>query len=758
MITFLKSLTFSACAASLAIASVSAKARQPVFIPPPPLPAPERLAAPDAPNILLVLNDDVGFGAASTFGGPIPTPAYDALAQEGLRFNQFNTTAMCSPTRAALLTGRNPHRVNMGTITNFAINEPGYTSIIPKEAATIGHVLRDAGYSTAWFGKNHITPEWDQTAAGPFDRWPTGLGFDYFYGFMSGATDQWAPDLVENTVPVEPKRGPDYILDKDLADHLIDWVRQQHAAAPDKPFFAYLATGTAHEPHQAPADWIARFRGRFDQGWDKVREETFARQKNAGIIPANAILTPRPAGIPAWETLSSDQKRLAARMMEVHAAQRAYFDAQFGRVVAALKESGEWDNTLVVYIDGDNGASGEGGVDGHVTGGLNKPSGSLQYMMSHLEELGGPRSSENFPVGWAWAMDTPFQYFKQVASHLGGVRDGLVISWPKHITDRGGLRTQFSYVTDIAPTLYEAAGIQAPEAVGGVRQMPLDGLSLLYTLASPTAPTRHRSQYFEMLGNRSFYKDGWMASTIPPRLPWENKEVPPADQWTWALYNLNVDYSQSKDLSARHPEKLRQLQQGFAEAARQNGFRLVDLRPVQRTNPELKPFLSNGRSTFTFHRSDRLISQYAFPDVKNRNWSLQVSVTAGARSNGTIVAQGGYPQGWALYILNGAPTFVYADQPAPVVRIAASTPLPPGEHVLALNVVADGPQTGGAATVTLTVDGVAAGSGRLPATVPRAFYHDWVGIGRDIQLPLLPDLQAPFTFDGDMGPVSIALK
>ncbi|NOW45107.1 arylsulfatase A-like enzyme [Novosphingobium sp. SG751A] len=502
----------SLCVLALALLLTGAAIAQTVPPALTPIVAHAPVAPAGAPNVLIVLNDDVGFGAAGTFGGPIPTPAYDALAAQGLCYNRFHTTAMCSPTRAALLTGRNPHHVNMGTITNLAVNAPGYTGILPKSAASIGRVLQLAGYSTAWFGKNHITPEWESTPVGPFDRWPTGLGFDYYYGFMNGATSQWTPALNENTVSVDPPRQPGYILDRDLADHLIGWMRLHVSIAPTKPFFAYLAPGSAHEPHQAPPEWIARFKGHFDQGWDKVREETFARQKRMGIIPANAVLTPRPAEIPAWDSLNAKQKALAARLMEVHAAQRAYCDAQFARIVAALKEAGQWDNTLVLYIDGDNGASAEGGQEGSVLGALNGPQTTPAYDWGKLRDLGEPWSSENYPAGWAWAMDTPFQYFKQVASHLGGIRDGLVISWPKRIARPGEMRHQFGYVTDIAPTIYEAIGITPPETVDGVAQIKLDGQSLLY-LGHVDAPERHRSQYFEMLGNRAFYRDGWLRAS-----------------------------------------------------------------------------------------------------------------------------------------------------------------------------------------------------------------------------------------------------
>ncbi|WP_206244315.1 arylsulfatase [Novosphingobium terrae] len=723
-----------------------------------PIAAPAPVVPKGAPNVLVVLNDDVGFGAASTFGGPIPTPAYDALAAQGLRYNRFHTTAMCSPTRAALLTGRNPHHVQMGGITNLSINAPGYTGILPKSAASIGRVLQMNGYSTAWFGKNHVTPEWESTPVGSFDRWPTGLGFDYFYGFMNGASSQWNPDLTENTVPVEAPQQPGYILDRDLADHLIDWMHRHIEVAPDKPFFAYWAPGTAHEPHQAPADWIARFRGRFDQGWDAMREETFARQKAMGIVPQDAVLTPRPAGIPAWSSLSPQEQAVAARLMEVHAAQRAYFDAQFARVVAALKEAGQWDNTLVLYIDGDNGASAEAGPNGTTVGLLNHVAEPASYRASRLAEMGGPWSSENYPAGWAWAMDTPFQYFKQMASHLGGIRDGLVISWPGHIAQPGGVRSQFGYVTDIAPTIYEAAGITPPAQVDGVKQMGLDGVSLLASLGDAQAPTRHRQQYFEMLGNRAFYRDGWLASTLPPKLAWEPGAVPPVKDWGWALYDLDHDFSQSKDVAAQHPAILRDLKKGFDAEARRNGFAVLDVPMMARAQETMRPYWANGRSHFTYWRSERALSDEAFPVIRNRSWSMQVPVdVADDRASGTLTAQGGFPFGWGLYVFDGVPTFLYRCEPLPLVRVSAG-PLTAGHHVITLEIRADSAAPGAGAKVRLSIDGGAASETHMPATVPNFFGQEGVGLGRDVGTPISAEYTMPFRFDGAMGPITIDLK
>ncbi len=747
-----KSIRMALVATSLLTfgSAVSAQHNAPTALRPIRLEAPRN---PNAPNILIVLTDDVGFGAASTFGGPIPAPALDALAAQGLKYNRFHTTAMCSPTRAALLTGRNHHRVNMGSIVNLANGEPGYSGILPKNAATIGKVLQLNGYSTAWFGKDHVTPQWELNPAGPFDRWPTGLGFDYFYGFMDGASDQFAPSLVENTRPVDPSKGDGYILDRDLADHAVGWIREHQSVAPDKPFLIYFATGTAHEPHQAPMEWIARFKGRFDQGWDKVREESFARQKAMGIIPGDTVLTPRPDILPAWDSLSPDEKRVAARLMEVHAAQRAYFDDQFGRVVEALKQTGKWDNTLVIFVDGDNGASGEGGPEGGVVHMLNPVREPLAYRLAKLDDLGGPLSSENYAAGWAWAMDTPFQYFKQIASHLGGIRDGMVISWPSRIRRPGGIRTQFGHVNDIAPTIYEAAGIKPPAVVDGVPQMPLDGVSLLYSMNDAAAPSRHRSQYFEMLGNLAFYEDGWLASRVPPNVMWAPARTPTK---SWQLFNLDKDYSQSRDVSAVYPAKLKALQEGFDHARIVNGFRVLDASFSARIAPGLQPSIMDGRTDFRYFRTDRPLLDEEFPDILNRAWSMTVSVEVETgRDKGTLVSQGGYPYGWGLYVFDGIPTFLYRNEPTGLSRLAWGKPLRPGRHVIALKMAPESGRPGAAATVSLAVDGEPAAVQRLPSTVAAYFGSNGVGIGRDVGKAISDEVVMPFAFAGTMGPIDI---
>ncbi len=560
---------------------------------------PKGLEAPKgAPNVLLIMTDDVGFGASSTFGGPIETPNFQRVADAGLSYNTFHTTALCSPTRAALITGRNHHTNASGAITEMATGYPGYNSLIPKSSGPVGQVLRENGYNTSWFGKAHNVPDWMSSQAGPFDLWPSGLGFEYFYGFLGGDTDQWHPALFENTQPVEPApyRGkPDYILDNDLADKAIGWLRMQHALAPNKPWLLYYATGTAHAPHHAPKEWIAKYKGQFDQGWDKVREETLARQIKLGIVPASTQLTKRPDELAAWDSLSPDQKRLYARMMEVYAGTLSHADNQIGRVLDAVQESGQLENTLVIFIMGDNGASAEGTLQGttnEVATAANGVVESLPYLLSMLDELGGPLTYNHYPVGWAHAMDTPMQWTKQVASHFGGTRNGMVVSWPQRIKDSGGRRSQFCHVIDIVPTIYEATGIVPPTVLDGVPQKPIEGTSLVYTFDNANEPTRHGTQYFELVGNRAIYKDGWMASTTPLRLPWVTSGYEPnPDDFKWELYKIDDDFSQANNLAEKYPDKLKELQAAFEVEAEKYNVYPLDASFASRADPAIRPSL-----------------------------------------------------------------------------------------------------------------------------------------------------------------------
>ena len=688
----------------------------------PPRYAPQPRAPQGAPNVLLILTDDVGFGATSTFGGPVPTATFDRLAAQGVRYNRFHTTALCAPTRAALLTGRNPHRVGFGVITEMGTGYPGYNTILPKSAATVGEVLRQNGYATAWFGKNHNTPEWEQSAVGPFDRWPDGLGFDYFYGFMGGATSQWRPALFENRTPVEKPAGdPGYILDRDLADHATDWLRAVNAAQPDKPVFMYYAPGTSHSPHHAPAEWIARFKGQFDQGWDRMREVSFARQLRLGVVPATARLTPRPPSIPAWDSLTADQKRLYSRMMEVYAAALAYADNQMSRLLDELQAQGRLENTLVIYIQGDNGGSGEGGPTGSINdiAAINGFRADLPTMLAAMDRLGGPDFYNNYPVGWAWAMNTPFQWTKQVASHLGGVRNGMVISWPKHI-EPGGMRTQFHHVSDIAPTIYEAAGIRAPTQVNGVAQIPLDGLSMVYSFDAPQAPSRRTHQIFELQGNAALYADGWWVNSTPTRAPWDFAGaggLPTEGQWQ--LYHLAEDFSQAIDVAAKYPERLESMKARFWSEAAEGQLLPIDNRSFARWDTRNRPALLGERTRFRFTPSPRRITGGAFPDLSGRSWRVSADIQLpDAARNGTIVMNGSRSVGWVLALDAGRPVFVYkaSDAPADLTVLRSDTALPAGRH--SVSVVFDAGTGRGAGRAELRVDDAVVASAGVPNVVP----------------------------------------
>ncbi len=732
---------------------------------------PKEVRAPKgAPNILLIMTDDVGFAASSPFGGPIPTPTLDGLARSGLRYNQFHTTALCSPTRAALITGRNHHTAATGTIMEMGTGYPGYNTLMPKSVGTIAEVLKQNGYSTAWFGKNHNVPDWYSSAAGPFDLWPTGLGFDYFFGFLGGDTDQWHSAVFENTRPIElPEQHGDKPMhfDQVMADKAIAWIRMQQAVAPDRPFFAYYAPGTAHAPHHAPKDWIARFKGRFDQGWDRVREETFARQKAMGVIPASAKLTPRPREVPAWVSLSADQKRLYARMMEVYAAALAHADYQIGRVIDSIAQSGELDNTLVIFIQGDNGASAEGTLQGttnEVGTAGNGVAEDFPFLLSMIDELGGPQTYNHYPVGWALAMDTPFQWSKQVASHFGGTRNGLVISWPSRVKGGGQVRSQFHHVVDIVPTILEATGVEFPAVLNGTKQQPLEGVSMAYTFTDPAAKSRHTTQYFELSANRALYQDGWIASTTPLRLPWVTFGGTFApDDFKWELYHVAEDFSQADDLAARNPAKLVELQAAFDTEARKRNVYPMDSSFVERVNPAIRPSLTRGRTSFSYYPGMVRIPEGTTPDVKNKSYTLtaDVEIPAGGAS-GVLATQGGRFGGWALVVLDGKPVFVHAlsNQPQHKFRVASSLPLTPGKHTIRFEFVYDGSGIGKGGTGSLFVDNAKVAEGRIPQTVRARFSLDETfDVGEDTGTPVIEDYAArmPFRFSGKLAKFTIDL-
>jgi len=733
---------------------------------------PKGVEAPKgAPNVLLILTDDVGFGASSPFGGPIEMPNLQRLAESGLRYNTFHTTALCSPTRSALITGRNHHSNASGVITEMATGYPGYNSLISKSSGSVGEGLRENGYNTSWFGKMHNVPDWMSSQAGPFDLWPSGLGFEYFYGFLGGDTDQWHPALFENTKPIEPAPylgNPNYVFDHDLADKAIGWMRMQHSLAPNKPWFLYYATGTAHAPHHAPKEWIAKYKGQFDQGWDKAREETLARQIKLGVVPANTQLTKRPDEIPAWDTLSSDQKRLYAHMMEVYAGALSYADNQIGRLLDAVQESGQLENTFVIFINGDNGASAEGTMQGttnEVATAANGVTETLPYLLSMMDQLGGPNTYNHYPVGWAHAMDSPMQWTKQVASHFGGTRNGMVISWPARIKDKGGIRSQFSHVIDIVPTIYEAAGITPPTVMDGAKQKPLEGVSLVYTFDKANAPTRHTTQYFELVGNRAIYKDGWMASTTPLRLPWVTSGYEPSpDDFKWELYNINQDFSQSNNLAAKNPAKLKELQAAFEAEAKKYNVYPLDSSFASRADPAIRPSLTRGRNEFTYFPGMVRIPEGSAPNFKNKSWAIAAEVTIPDNgANGVLATIGGRFGGWGLLMQDGKPQFVYAlsNQAEHKFRVVSDQPIPAGNHVVRFSFKYDGGGIGKGATGTLFVDGKQVAEGRIPQTVPIRFSLDETfDIGEDTGTPVVEDYvdKMPFSFTGALKKFVVVLE
>jgi arylsulfatase len=759
----------TASGATLAIAlalSAGAQAQTAPLPAAPPAPAYQVKAPAHAPNVVVILLDDVGFGAASTFGGPVPTPALQALAADGLSYNRFHTTAICSPTRSSLLTGRNPHATGIGAVMNSADERPGYSGFHTKDTATIATVLRQHGYNTAMFGKWHQVPDWEASPAGPFDRWPTGEGFEHFYGFIGGETDQFDPSLFLNTTPVMRPAGANYHLTEDLADKSIAWLRLQHSLTPDKPFFLYFAPGATHAPLQVPRAWIDRFKGKFDQGWDKLREETFARQQRLGVIPADAKLTPRDPRLPAWDSLTPEQKRFSSRTMEAYAGFLAHTDAQIGRVLDSLAANGERDNTLVFYVFGDNGASAEGGLHGSASyfaqiQGLPETDA---IRSANLDKVGGPDAYAHYPAGWAWAMNTPFQWMKTVASHLGGFRNAMVLNWPGHITDRGGVRSQFGHVNDITPTILEAAGIDAPQVVDGIAQKPMDGTSLLYTLADPKAPERHRTQYFEVFGHRSLYHDGWMASAFHSRLPWSVIDfgTKSFNDDQWELYDLRSDFSQADDVAAKYPEKLAEMKALFnAEAARNQ---VLPLRNTTLSVPGQLPSIAGKRTTMTFHEGAIGIPETALPRTYNHSWSVEANVDMAQAGQGVVATLGGRSAGWSLYLdAAGKPTFTYRLFDLGTYNLRGTKPLAPGKHTMRVDFDYAGGGYGKGGTLRLTVDGAAVGQASLPAS-PTAFYtiDESFDVGLDHGSPagFYPASAAPgYAFrGGTIGDVTISVR
>jgi arylsulfatase len=708
--------------------------RTPVAYGPPSWPA-QATPPATAPNVLVILTDDVGFGASSTFGGPVPTPTFDALAARGLRYTWFHTAAICSPTRAALLTGRTPQNVGVGNTTNLATGYPGYTSVIPKSAATVAQILQAAGYATAMFGKGHITPEWEMSQAGPFDRWPTGLGFQYFYGFLGADTSMFAPWVVENTTHVDAARGrTDYDFDADIADKAIGWIGNQHMLAPQRPFFVYFATGAAHAPNQAPAAWLAKFRGKFDQGWDQVREATFARQQHLGVIPADAALTPRPAGLPAWSTLSPERRRVYAKFMEAYAAALSFADAQIGRVIDSLKASGQYDNTLIIYVQGDNGATGEGRMHGRLfeQSGVNNLDEDAEFVQRNSAQIGGPASYPLIPAGWGWALNTPFPWYKRIASHLGGTRTGMVVSWPARIHAGGGIRSQFHYISDLLPTILEATQVPAPPVFNGVVQQPIDGVSLLYSVDDAGAPTRHQRQVFEMFENLGLYDNGWMLSTRPVASVWDadpNRRLPLAER-SWELYDLRHDFSQAHDLAASQPQRLLRMQSEFWAQAQRNHILPIHGAIEGRAG---MPSLSAGRQTLQYFPGLVDVPENAAPQIMRRAFTITADILIPPEgAHGVLVAQGGRFGGYCVYVHDGRVVFYYNAVDPRHYLTRSALPLAPGAHRIAVDFIPDSAVPGAAATVIIQIDGSESARGRVEQTLSTWISHsEGFDIGED---------------------------
>jgi arylsulfatase len=736
--------------------NLRAKESQPDF--PQPLKAPA-----GAPNVLLVLLDDVGFGATSTFGGPCSTPTFQMLADNGLKFNHFHTTALCSPTRAALITGRNHHTVHTGVITEAATGFPGYDSVMQKDTATVAEVLKQNGYGTAWFGKNHNVPDWQTSQAGPFDLWPTGLGFDHFYGFLGGDTSQWRPAVTEGTKPIDPYlNDPDYNFDYDIADQAIKWISMQKAVAPDKPFFCYYAPGATHAPHHPKKEWVEKYKGKFDQGWDKVREETFARQKKMGIIPQDAVLTPLAPGIQAWDSCSENEKKAYARFMEVYAGFLEQTDYNVGRVIDSIRKRGELDNTMVIFIAGDNGASAEGSRQGLLNEMtfFNGVKENIDDVLKRADEIGTWKTYNHYPVGWAHAMCTPFQWTKQIASHFGGTRNGMVISWPKGIAAKGELRTQFHHCIDVVPTILEACKVTMPSSVNGVTQKPIEGVSMSYAFAEADAKDRRTKQYFELLSNRAIYSDGWVACTTPVGAPWDSAgaKVDEITGYKWELYDTSKDFSQAHDLAAEMPDRLKDLQLLFyTEAARYNVLP-IDNSKTERLDPAIRPSLTRGRKSFSYTEGMVRIPEGASPDIKNKSWSLKADVEVKENASGIIVTQGGLFGGWGLYLDQGKPVFHYNFVDVARFDVAGKEPLAPGKHTVEMQFAYDGGGIGRGGMATVIVDGKPAAKGRVERTIPiRITLDETLDIGEDCGTPVNLTYDVPFRFEGEIENVTIEL-
>lgn len=699
-----------------------------------------------APNVLFILIDDMGFGQSSAFGGPIQMPTLERLAKGGLRYNQFHTTALCSPTRAALLTGRNHHVCNMGSVTETATAFPGQTGQRPNAVAPLAEMLRLNGFSTAAFGKSHETAAWEVSPSGPTDRWPTRSGFDHFYGFIGGESNQWAPAIYEDMTRVEVPKDSNYHFMNDMTNQAIKWISAQKSLTPDRPFFTYFAPGATHAPHHAPKEWIAKYKGKFDQGWDKLREETLARQIKLGVVPPDTKLAPKPAGIKDWDKLSPEEKKLFARQMEVYAGYGEYADAEIGRLIQSLEELGQLDNTLIFYEVGDNGASGEGtmnGVFNEMTY-FNGVMESVPEILKHFDDLGGPHSYPHYAAGWAVAGDAPFSWTKQVAGTYGGCRNPLVIHWPNGIAAKGELRSQWHHVIDIAPTILEAAGLPEPKSVNGTPQFPIQGVSMVYSFTDAKAEHRHKTQYFEIFGNRGIYHDGWLAHTVH-RAAWEFSPRRPLAEDQWELYHVEEDFSSANDVAAKHPEKLKELQALFLKEAIANQVLPLDDRLIERTNAELvgRPDLMDGRDSLVLYDGMIGLTENVFINLKNRSHTITADIEVPkGKVDGVILSQAGRFGGWSLYVKDGKPTYAYNFLGLKTTKIAAAEALPAGKVTVRFEFDYDSPGLGKGGTGKILVNGKQVATGKIERTQGHFFSADeGADVGLDGETPVSDDYE-----------------
>jgi arylsulfatase len=728
---------------------------------------PPRVVPPKgAPNVLLIMTDDQGYGVSSTFGGVIPTPGLDRIAKAGLRYTQFHSTSLCSPTRAALITGRNHHSGGFGVITELSTGFPGYDSIIGSDNATIGRVLKDNGYATAWIGKNHNTPAFQYSAAGPFDQWPSGMGFDYFYGFMGGETDQWTPYLFQNNRQIFPWIGkPGYNLTTDMADEAIAYMQSLKAAAPDSPWFVYYVPGGSHSPHQPKKEWSDKFKGKFDMGWNALRDEIFANQKKLGVIPANAKLTDWPDSLPKWDTLSADQKKLFARQAEVYAGYTAYTDNEIGRVIQQVEDMGQLDNTLIIYIDGDNGTSPEGTLSGtpnqytSYNGILDFP---IEEQLKYYDAWGTADSYPHMAVAWSWAFDTPFKWTKQIGSHFGGTRQGMAISWPNRIKDVGGVRNQFHHVIDIVPTILEATGVKAPQVVDGIQQKPIEGVSMVYSFdkANAKVASKRTTQYFEMIANRGIYSDGWYANTTPPHGPWIlNAPLPAPKDYKWELYNLNEDFTQSNDLAAKMPSKLKEMQAIWQQEAEKYQVLPLNNDTFARSLAP-RPSATAGKNVFTYKGVNPGIDSANAPNILARSYTMtaNVDVPQGG-GNGILATMGGRWGGWGFYLLKGKPVFHYNMLTLAQYHWEGADALTPGKHEIDFDYTYDGPGIAKGGSGVLKVDGKVVATGNQANSI--AFLQvadETFDVGVDTRTGVNDkDYRVPFAFTGKIDKLMVKL-